>query len=72
MLNKYKIEYGGEILAITYSYNKAIYHANNVLSIVKNNPVDGEDYRLLCITKYSILDRIINYYNKKNKMFFFT
>lgn len=69
MINKYEIKFGGELLANTYSYIKAIYYANNVLSMVHNNPVDGEDYTLLQIHKYSILDRIINYFNK-NKILY--
>lgn len=69
MINKYKIEYGGELLAITYSYSKAIYYANNILNIVHNNPIEGEDYTLLQIHKYSILDRILNYFNKKNILY---
>lgn len=65
MINKYEITYSGDVLATTNSYSKAIYYANNVLNIVHNNPIEGEDYTLLQIHKFSILDRILNYFNKK-------
>jgi len=56
MIYRYEIGYGGETLAITYSYKKAIKHANSVLDIINKNKVGDDDYRLLTINRFSLLD----------------
>lgn len=54
MFYRYDVKFGGDYIGTCYTYNKAIKLANEMLDVLKNNPVDDDDYRLLAIDRFSI------------------
>ena len=69
MFYRYEIGFAGDNIGTCYSYKKAIKIADEILKVVKENPVDDDDYRLLSISRYSILRdyTLIIWSEKENK-----
>jgi len=59
MFYRYDISYAGDKIGTCYNYKKALRIANEILDVVKNNPFEDEDYRLLSINRYSLFDVIL-------------